>query len=89
VGTGVAAKLGLLIKGGKPLEMAHKVNSILFDKTGTLTLGNLQVTDSYLANSHGEVIPQNSLTSPQSKRFLHCLGAAESASEHPIGKAIF
>lgn len=27
VGTGVAAQNGILIKGGKPLEMAHQVNS--------------------------------------------------------------
>lgn len=29
VGTGVAAQNGILIKGGKPLEMAHKVGPVL------------------------------------------------------------
>ena len=39
VGTGVAAKLGLLFKGGEPLELTGQVNRVLFDKTGTLTQG--------------------------------------------------
>jgi len=88
VGTGVGAKLGLLIKGGKPLELAHKVNVILFDKTGTLTAGKPQVTDCILADNNGGVVPLGFPCSPQHKHFLHCLGTAESASEHPLGQAI-
>lgn len=45
VGTGVAARHHVLIKGSDVLDVAHRVNYILFDKTGTLTLGQPKVTD--------------------------------------------
>ncbi|WP_329604992.1 heavy metal translocating P-type ATPase [Undibacterium flavidum] len=39
VGTGVAAKYGILIKDAQALETAHSLTAIAFDKTGTLTVG--------------------------------------------------
>ncbi|HMY99858.1 MAG TPA: heavy metal translocating P-type ATPase, partial [Burkholderiaceae bacterium] len=39
VGTGVAARHGILIKDAQALELAHALRSVAFDKTGTLTEG--------------------------------------------------
>lgn len=73
---GQAAKHGVIIKSGEALEKMGKANTIAFDKTGTLTYGKLAVSD---------VIP---LSDIQEMNLLSITAAAESRSEHPIGKAI-
>ncbi|EGG25005.1 hypothetical protein DFA_03251 [Cavenderia fasciculata] len=76
VGTGVGAQMGILIKGGKALETAHKTSAVLFDKTGTITTGKMTVTDYRVTSQTDEA------------SFFQTVGAAESGSEHPIGRAI-
>lgn len=45
VGTGVGAKNGILIKGGRALEASRSVKRVVLDKTGTVTEGKLTVVD--------------------------------------------
>ncbi|XP_077042357.1 copper-transporting ATPase 1 isoform X4 [Agelaius phoeniceus] len=79
VGTGVGAQNGILIKGGEPLEMAHKVKVVVFDKTGTITHGTPEVMQvKFLVE--GTLLPRH--------KMLAIVGTAESSSEHPLGAAI-
>ena len=75
VGTGRAAQLGVIIKGGEVLEDTRLVNSIVLDKTGTVTEGRMEVVD---------------VTSPggDSEALAILAAALESRSEHPIAQAI-
>jgi P-type Cu+ transporter len=45
VGTGAAAKAGILIRDAESLELAHRLDTVVLDKTGTLTEGKPKVTD--------------------------------------------
>nr|XP_028577906.1 copper-transporting ATPase 2 isoform X1 [Podarcis muralis]XP_028577907.1 copper-transporting ATPase 2 isoform X1 [Podarcis muralis]XP_028577908.1 copper-transporting ATPase 2 isoform X1 [Podarcis muralis] len=80
VGTGVAAQNGILIKGGKPLEMAHKVQTVMFDKTGTITYGVPRVMRVLLLGDAGATLSL--------KKVLAVVGTAEASSEHPLGMAV-
>ncbi|XP_063171430.1 copper-transporting ATPase 2 isoform X3 [Candoia aspera] len=80
VGTGVAAQNGILIKGGKPLEMAYKVKTVMFDKTGTLTYGVPRVIRVLLLGDREATLPL--------KKFHALVGTAEASSEHPLGMAV-
>ena len=71
-----AAKNGILIKGGKYIELPAALRAIAFDKTGTLTKGELTVSAIIPFNSHSE------------EELLELASAIESRSEHPIAKAI-
>ena len=73
---GQAAKNGVIIKSGEALEKMGKVDTIAFDKTGTLTYGKLEVSD---------IIP---LAGVSEIELLALAAAAESRSEHPLGRAI-
>ncbi len=75
VATGLAAKLGILVKGGDALQMAAAVDTFVFDKTGTLTIGRPTITAF-----------KNLSSFPDSKIFS-LIYSLEITSEHPIAKA--
>ncbi|XP_061899473.1 copper-transporting ATPase 2 isoform X2 [Entelurus aequoreus] len=79
VGTGVGAQSGILIKGGEPLEMAHKINVVMFDKTGTITNGVPRVT---------RVLVLWEMARMPLRKILAVVGTAEASSEHPLGIAV-
>jgi Cu+-exporting ATPase len=79
VGTGVGAQLGILIKGGEPLEMMRKITAVVFDKTGTLTSGKPKVTGC-------RMFVNESVCS--TKLALAAAGTAEQGSEHPLGVSV-
>uniref|UniRef100_H2Z7G5 P-type Cu(+) transporter n=1 Tax=Ciona savignyi TaxID=51511 RepID=H2Z7G5_CIOSA len=82
VGTGVGAQIGILIKGGEPLETSHKVKTVVFDKTGTITHGEPRVVHERLCTTEegGSVMSLRHL--------MAIVGTAENASEHPLGAAV-
>jgi P-type Cu+ transporter len=95
VGTGVGAKLGVLIKSGQAAETAAKVNVVVFDKTGTLTLGSPTITDFFQLDEPGEftihgspIDPSMESTTVLRQHFLWLLASLERTSTHPLAKAV-
>ena len=74
---GQATRHGVIIKSGEALEKMGKVDTVAFDKTGTLTYGKLQVSDLV------SLVPERN-----EEELLALAAAAESRSEHPLGRAV-
>jgi Cu+-exporting ATPase len=73
VGTGVAARYGILIKDAEALETAHAVNVVVFDKTGTLTEGKPKVV---------------AVEGAEPRRVLELALAVQQYSSHPLAAAV-
>ncbi|KAL9558401.1 hypothetical protein MBANPS3_000901 [Mucor bainieri] len=89
VGTGVAAKYGVLVKGGGyALEMANRITTVAFDKTGTLTMGKPLVTHSWIDQASTAAAAAAGNNAEQRIAIWKILGRVGSASNHPLSKAI-
>jgi Cu+-exporting ATPase len=75
VGTGVAARHGILIKDWEALEAARTVGVVAFDKTGTLTEGKPVVTDLIAADGDMQAL-------------LSDAAALQAGSQHPLAMAL-
>jgi len=71
-----AARGGVLIKGGRPLEDLGKLTALAFDKTGTLTEGKPKLT---------QVVALGNLSEED---LLKIVVAVENLSDHPLAKAV-
>ncbi len=76
VGTGVAARHGILIKDAQALELAHRVRVVAFDKTGTLTAGRPAIVAIEPASTHAV------------DEVLRVAAAVQAGSEHPLARAV-
>ena len=75
VGTGAAAKAGILIKDAQALELTHSITTMAFDKTGTLTEGKPSIS----------TLKSFSL---EENEFLKLLASMQTGSEHPLAQAV-
>src|SRR5713226_7650450 len=73
---GAAASRGLLVKGGKYLELLSRADVLLIDKTGTITAGRPQITDVVALNGHAQT------------DILTLAASAERYSEHALAEAV-
>ncbi|MBQ9537458.1 MAG: heavy metal translocating P-type ATPase, partial [Desulfovibrionaceae bacterium] len=76
VGSGLAAKSGILFKTAIALEQVGKIDIIALDKTGTVTRGTPEVTD---------ILPYGDTSKEE---LIQIALSLESKSEHPLAQAI-
>ena len=79
VGGGLAAKHGILAKGGgEAFEKASKIDVVVFDKTGTLTVGGEpKITDSVAFPDADETADESEIV-----RLIAALRSVEENSSH-------
>ncbi|MEX0659905.1 MAG: heavy metal translocating P-type ATPase [Egibacteraceae bacterium] len=75
-GGGQAARQGILMRSGEAFQIMGEIRSIVLDKTGTLTHGKPAVRDVVAVGSRDD------------DEVLQAAASAESASEHPLARAI-
>jgi Cd2+/Zn2+-exporting ATPase/Cu+-exporting ATPase len=73
---GRAARRGILIKGGRYLELLARVDTVVMDKTGTLTFGRPAVTNVAALDGRPE------------DEVVRLAATAEQLSEHPVAAAV-
>jgi heavy metal translocating P-type ATPase len=71
-----AAKLGILIKGGKAIETLAQVRSLVIDKTGTLTIGQARIVSTRVADGMGP------------DELLRVAASLDQASKHVIAQTV-
>jgi Cu+-exporting ATPase len=76
VGTGVAARHGILIRDPGVLEQAGRLRTVVFDKTGTLTQGRPALMAIHVAPDQDETA------------LLRLAARLQSGSEHPLARAL-
>jgi Cu2+-exporting ATPase len=76
VGTGVAARCGIIFKNAEALEKTCTISQVALDKTGTVTCGKMAVTDILLCGS------------TELNYFLQVSCSVEHYSEHPVARAV-
>ena len=90
---GAAARHGLMIKGGRYLELLAQADVVLIDKTGTLTLGQPEITAIFPVpawieaetKEDGSAMPDKE---SQEAELLRWTASAERYSEHPLAEAV-
>jgi P-type Cu+ transporter len=79
VGTGLAARRGILVRDAQALEQMRAVKVVAFDKTGTLTEGKPRLVAA-------EVSPDAEGLGAQD--LLSLAAALQAGSEHPLARAV-
>ncbi|KAH7100122.1 heavy metal translocatin [Auriculariales sp. MPI-PUGE-AT-0066] len=99
VGTGVGAKNGILIKGGRALEASKSIKHVVLDKTGTVTEGKMSLVGLRWAPPGADdedprdmtrllLSRTTAITGLNRAAVLSVIGAAEAKSEHPLARAV-
>jgi Cu+-exporting ATPase len=78
VGTGLAARRGILVRDAQALEILRSVKVVAFDKTGTLTEGRPVLVGSRAADD----------APGAAQALLQRAAALQAGSEHPLARAV-